>query len=82
MLFLALAVLFVLMCDVWKALWFTDPATGTVSFGIGVGTLVLATNAVLLSGYLFGCHTLRHLVGGGVDQLSRRRRSARRPTPA
>ena len=34
--------------DVWKALWFTDPATGTVSFGIGVGTLVLATNCVLL----------------------------------
>ena len=48
-LFLALAVLFVLMFDVWKALWFTDPATGTVSFGIGVGTLVLATNAVLLT---------------------------------
>ena len=31
-------------CDVWKALWFADPATGTESFGIGVGTLVLAAN--------------------------------------
>jgi hypothetical protein len=71
-LFLALAVLFVLMIDVWKALWFSDPATGAVSFGIGVGTLVLAVNAVLLTCYLFGCHTLRHLVGGGFDQLSRR----------
>ena len=30
--------------DVWKALWFTDPAPGTVSFGVGVGTLVLAAN--------------------------------------
>src|SRR5438874_1016246 len=70
-LFLAIAVLFVLILDAWKALWYTDPATGAVSFGVGVGTLVLATNAVLLSGYLFGCHTLRHLVGGRVDQLSR-----------
>jgi hypothetical protein len=55
-LFLSLGVLFILYLDVWKALWFTDPATGTVSFGLGVGTLVLATNCVLLSGYLFGCH--------------------------
>ena len=48
MLFLSLGVLLILACDVWKAFWFTDPATGTVSFGIGVGTLVLATNCVLL----------------------------------
>jgi hypothetical protein len=52
-------------------MWFTDPATGRVSFGMGVGTLVLAVNAVLLSGYLFGCHSLRHVVGGCVNQLSR-----------
>ena len=71
-LFLAIAVLFVLMFDVWKALWFTDRATGAVSFGVGVGTLVLGANAALLTGYLFGCHTLRHLLGGGIDQLSRR----------
>jgi len=32
----------------------------------------LTTNAVLLSSYLFGCHTLRHLAGGAFDQLSRR----------
>ena len=61
----------ILAYDVWKALWFTDPATGAESFGIGVGTLVLAANVVLLSGYMFGCHSLRHLVGGCVDQLSR-----------
>jgi len=69
-LFLALAVLALLYKDVWDALWFTDPATGTVSFGIGVGTLVLATNVVLLSLYLCGCHTLRHILGGGRDKLS------------
>ena len=33
-------------------------------FGIGVGTLVLAVNVVLLGSYTFGCHSLRHLVGG------------------
>src|SRR5262247_4640510 len=39
MLFLSLGVLFLLYTDVWKALWFTNPATGDVSFGVGVGTL-------------------------------------------
>ena len=33
--------------------------------------LVLAANCVLLSAYLFGCHSLRHVVGGCVDELSR-----------
>jgi hypothetical protein len=42
-----------------------------VSFGIGVGTVVLLANVVLLSGYLFGCHSMRHVTGGCVDQLSR-----------
>src|SRR5215207_4360511 len=70
-LYLALAFLFVLAWDVWKAMWFTDPATGRESFGIGVGTLVLATNVVLLSSYTLGCHSLRHLVGGRLDQFSR-----------
>jgi hypothetical protein len=59
-----------LSIDVWKALWFIDPVTGAKTFGIGVGTLVLATNVVLLSGYTLGCHSLRHLVGGFMDRLS------------
>jgi hypothetical protein len=71
-LYVALGFLVVLAYDVWKALWFPDPATGGTSFGIGTGTLVLAANVVLLAGYTFGCHSLRHLVGGGVDELSRR----------
>jgi hypothetical protein len=70
-LYIALIFLIFLAHDVWKALWFTDPATGRTSFGIGVGTLVLATNVVLLGGYTFGCHSLRHLVGGYLNQLSR-----------
>jgi len=71
MLFISVWILLILAIDAWRALWFTDPATGQASFGIGVGTLVLATNVVLLSGYLFGCHSMRHVVGGCVDQLSR-----------
>lgn len=70
-LYLALLFLVLLASDVYKALWFKDPATGTVSFGVGVGTIVLAVNVVLLSGYALGCHSLRHLVGGYLDQLSR-----------
>jgi hypothetical protein len=69
-LYLALAFLVILAYDVWKALWFADPATGRVSFGVGLGTLVLAANLVLLGGYTLSCHSLRHLVGGGRDQLS------------
>ena len=70
-LYLALLFLVVLSWDVWKALWFTDPATGEASFGVGLGTLVLATNTVLLGGYTFGCHSLRHLAGGGLDEVSK-----------
>jgi len=69
-LYVAVVFLLFLAHDVWEALWFTDPATGQAHFGIGVGTLVLATNVVLLSGYTLGCHSLRHLIGGGIDRLS------------
>lgn len=69
-LYLALLFLMFLSYDVWKALWFEDPATGSVHFGIGVGTLVLLINVLLLGGYAMGCHSLRHLAGGGMDCLS------------
>jgi hypothetical protein len=62
----------ILVHDVWSALWFTNPATGVAQLGVGVGTLVLAVNVVLLGGYTLGCHSLRHLVGGGLDLLSGR----------
>src|SRR5438105_3428853 len=71
--FLGLAVLFLVFLahDVWKAMWFDDPVTHRVSFGIGVGTIVLAVNVTLLAGYALGCHSMRHLVGGYIDQISR-----------
>ena len=51
--------------DVWKALWFPD------GFGVGVGTIVLATNVALIGCYVFGCHAFRHLAGGSLNQISR-----------
>ena len=69
--YLALIFLVILLHDVWNALWFTD-ATGHRTFGVGVGTLILAANVTLLSGYTLGCHSLRHLVGGVLDRVSER----------
>jgi hypothetical protein len=63
-LYLALFFLVLLAHDVWNAFWFDG------RFGIGVGTLVLLANVVLLSCYTFGCHSLRHLIGGVRDRLS------------
>ena len=70
-LYFALLFLFFLAFDAWKAMWFTNAATGRAEWGIGLGTLVLTANVVLLSGYTLGCHSLRHLVGGGIDQVSK-----------
>lgn len=72
LLYIALIFLVILASDVWKALWFIDPATGVKQFGMGVGTLVLAANTVLLGCYTLGCHSLRHIVGGYLDRLAGR----------
>ena len=39
-------------------------------FGIGVGTLIMFLNIVLLTTYTFSCHSLRHLAGGKLDCFS------------
>ena len=39
-------------------------------FGVGLGTVLMVVNLVLLGGYTFGCHALRHLAGGGLDCFS------------
>lgn len=70
-LYIALVFLCLLVHDVWKAMWFADPNSGQVNFGIGLGTVVLAVNVFLLGSYTFGCHSLRHLVGGFLDEVSK-----------
>jgi hypothetical protein len=73
-LYIAIAFIFLLAYDAIEAMMFSyQDANGTThwKFGIGVGTLVLTLNVILLGGYTFGCHSLRHLVSGGIRQLSR-----------
>ncbi len=79
-LYLALVFIAVLSYDVWLAFWWTNPATGASEFGIGLGTLVLLGNVLLIGSYTLGCHSLRHLVGGVYDRLAGRpvRRAAYR----
>lgn len=69
-LYFAIAFLFILAHDAWKALWFDD-GNGGVEFGIGVGTIVLTLNVVFLSLYTLGCHSFRHLVGGYLNVFSK-----------
>lgn len=74
----AVVLIFILSYDVWLATRWPvagvapngDLLAGPTQVGVGVGTLVMAVNVVLLAAYTFGCHSLRHLVGGGVDCFS------------
>src|ERR1700691_454102 len=63
-LYLALIFIVLLAWDAIHSYWFDG------HFGIGVGSLVLTVNVVLLSCYTLGCHSFRHLVGGYRDQLA------------
>jgi hypothetical protein len=69
-LLLSVIFLFILGYDAARAFWFTDAATNTTHFGIGVGSIIMVLNVVLLSAYTFGCHATRHVVGGMLDRLS------------
>lgn len=60
----ALALVVILSYDGIRAFFFDE------GVGIGLGTLVLLINAVAIAGYTFGCHSLRHLIGGGLDCFS------------
>ena len=66
--FLYLALLFLAFLS-WDAIlsYFWESPGGGKEFGIGVGSLVLTLNPILLGGYTLGCHSLRHLVGGRKD---------------
>jgi hypothetical protein len=39
-------------------------------FYLGLGTVIMVINVILLAGYTFSCHSLRHFVGGGLDCFS------------
>ncbi|MBL8764319.1 MAG: succinate dehydrogenase [Phycisphaerae bacterium] len=69
-LYLAVAFIGLLTYDAVISYVFRDPATGAKGFGIGLGSLVLTINPILLGGYTFGCHSLRHLIAGRIDCMS------------
>jgi hypothetical protein len=66
--FMYLAVIFI--CILAKDAWdgFADWPDG---FHVNVGSLVLTMNVILLGSYTFGCHSLRHLIGGFSDVISK-----------
>jgi hypothetical protein len=63
-LYLAVLFLFFLWRDAIQAFFFDG------KFGMGVGTLVLLVNIILLTTYTLSCHSLRHLAGGKMDCFS------------
>ena len=65
-LYLATIVLGFLAYDAVHAFFFRG-SDGSLHLGVGVGTLVLVANVVLLAMFTFGCNSLRHLVGGRLD---------------
>lgn len=62
--YIAVIFLVILWYDALVAFWKDG------HFFVGVGSLVLLANVILLTGYTCGCHSLRHLVGGKVDCFS------------
>lgn len=69
--YLAVIFIFILARDAWDGFRFTD-STGAKHFGVGIGSLVLTLNVIFLACYTFGCHSLRHLIGGFLDQPSKK----------
>lgn len=66
--FMYIAVIFIglLAKDAWDGF-----ANWPDGFHVNIGSLVLTMNVILLGSYTFGCHSLRHLIGGFKDVLSK-----------
>jgi len=75
--FMYFAVLFLVLLwwDALSAFWWPTDRAGNLresggQLGVGLGTLIMVLNCVFLTGYTFGCHSLRHLVGGRANCFS------------
>ena len=64
-LYAALVVNVILFYDAVLAFQFDD------GIGVGVGTIVLLVNAILLALYSFSCHSCRHIMGGKLNHFSK-----------
>ena len=67
---------FIPMAVLWYDLVLSVSHEGTLRLGIGV--FLIGADALLVSLYVFSCHSLRHLVGGGLDCYSCTRNTRRR----
>jgi len=63
-LYAALAFIFLLGKDAVEAFFYRG------KFGIGVGSIILTINCILIAAYTLGCHSFRHLIGGRSDCLT------------
>lgn len=64
--YIATIVLGLLWYDAGRGFFFRG-ADGSLQLGVGVGSLVMLANVVLLSLFTFGCNSFRHLIGGKLD---------------
>jgi hypothetical protein len=62
--YIVTVVLAFLWYDTVRAFFFPN------GFGIGVGTLIMLVDVILLTTYSLSCHSLRHLIGGNLDCFS------------
>ncbi len=73
-LYIALGFLFFLWWDVLIAFWWPvyDKAGQLTGhrIGVGLGTLIMVANILLLTGFTFGCNSMRHLAGGRLNCFS------------
>jgi hypothetical protein len=76
--FLYFALLFVVLLG-WDAIisfWWPTDRNGNFlpddshQFGMGLGSLILVINIILIAGFTFGCNSMRHLAGGRLNHFA------------
>jgi hypothetical protein len=60
----------ILTWDAIASFWFPGLPGKPSGVGMGLGSLIFVINAVLIWSYTLGCHSCRHLCGGGTNKLS------------
>ena len=60
----ALVITVFLAWDALRSIWTPH------GFYLGIGSVIMVVNVVLLTGFTLGCNSLRHLVGGRIDCYS------------
>jgi hypothetical protein len=72
--YFAMLFLVLLTWDAILAFWWPTDRTGALlpsgQFGMGLGTLIMWVNIVLLAAFTFGCNSVRHLFGGRVNHFA------------